>query len=363
MLLWLRYPAPAGVLADLAGMSGPVSHEVLDQLRPFRSVQHLRAVLVAGGVLPARDENLAHLPGWIDKTTARLGDPAERRVVRAFATWHHLRRLRRQAEPVTYEQVQAMRADVKAAVHLIGWLHQRGSSLATLRQAQLDEWAAGQTWRRGHACAFLRWAVRNRHAPKMTLAARRREHVGRTIGADRRWALVRRLLHDDALDPADRVVGLLVLLFAQPLARIARLQINQIVVDDGQVALVLGTEPVQLPPPVNELVLELRQRRHGHATVGRTAEHPWLFPGGRPGRPLSSNQMLRRMKALGIVARSARNTILMELAAEMPAVVLSKLLGISPSTATRWTEYAGAPAAGYAADLARRANRRRHWPA
>lgn len=171
---------------------------------------------------------------------------------------------------------------------------------------------------------------------------------------------MRRLLHDEALDPADRVAGLLILLFAQPLARITRLRIDHIVNGHRQVAFALGSQPVQLPPPVDELVLELRQRRHGHAAVGHTNEHPWLFPGGRPGRPLSSNQLLRRMKAIGIPARSARNTTLLELAAEMPAVVLSKLLGISPSTATRWTEYAGASAAGYAADLARRANRRRH---
>jgi len=71
VLLWLRHSAPAGVLIDLASRSGPVTHEVLDQLRPVRSVQHLRAALVAAGALPPRDENLAHLPGWIDKTTAR----------------------------------------------------------------------------------------------------------------------------------------------------------------------------------------------------------------------------------------------------------------------------------------------------
>jgi hypothetical protein len=155
VLLWLRFPAPAGVLADLADMSGPVTHDVLDELRPFRSVQHLRAALVAGGVLPPRDENLAHLPRWIDKTTAKLADPAERRVVRAFATWHHLRRLRRQTEPVTHEQVQAMPADIKTAVHLIGWLHQDGSGLATCRQARLDQWATAQTWRLGQARSFL----------------------------------------------------------------------------------------------------------------------------------------------------------------------------------------------------------------
>jgi hypothetical protein len=150
------------------------------------------------------------------------------------------------------------------------------------------------------------------------------------------------------------VAGLLILLFAQPLARIVRLTIDHIVDDDGQVALLLGTNPVQLPPPLDDLVLTLRQRRHGYAVVGRTDQHRWLFPGGRPGQPLSSNQMLRRMTALGVPARLARNTILMELAAELPAVVLSKLLGIAAATATRWIGHAGAPAAEYAADLSRR---------
>ena len=252
------------------------------------------------------------------------------------------------------EQLQAVRADVKTAVHLIGWLREHGTCLATCRQAQLDQWAAAQTWRLGHARSFLVWAVRNRHAPKVTLAARPREHLGRTIETDHWWMLVRRLLHDDTLDPADRVAGLLILLFAQPLARIARLTVDQIVDHDGHVSLLLGTSPVQLPPPVDELVLTLRQRRHGYAVVGRTDEHPWLFPGGRPGQPLSSNQMLRRMTALGVRARPARNTVLMELAAELPAVVLSRLLAIAPSTATRWTGYAGAPAAEYAADIASR---------
>ena len=57
-------------------------------------------------------------------------DPAEQRLVRTFATWHHLRRLRRQATPVTDEQVHAVRADVKTAVHLLGWLREHGTTLA-----------------------------------------------------------------------------------------------------------------------------------------------------------------------------------------------------------------------------------------
>jgi hypothetical protein len=63
------------------------------------------------------------------------------------------------------------------------------------------------------------------------------------------------------------------------------------------------------------------------------------------------------MKALGIHARPARNTTLIDLAADLPAVVLSQMLDLHLNTATRWTAAAGSPAAGYAADLLRRADR------
>jgi hypothetical protein len=68
----------------------------------------------------------------------------------------------------------------------------------------------------------------------------------------------------------------------------------------------------------------------------KTAVHllGWLFPGGRPGRPLTSSQLLRRMTALGIQARPARNSALMEYAAQMPAVVLALLLRVAVPTAT-----------------------------
>jgi hypothetical protein len=60
------------------------------------------------------------------------------------------------------------------------------------------------------------------------------------------------------------------------------------------------------------------------------------------------------MRALDIQARPARNSALMEYAAQLPAVVLARLLGAAAPTATRWTGAAGAQKAAYAADLARR---------
>jgi hypothetical protein len=56
-------------------------------------------------------------------------------------------------------------------------------------------------------------------------------------------------------------------------------------------------------------------------------------PGGVPGQHLGAPQLVRRLKKLQIPPHSSCNTALMELAAEMPAKVLSDGLGISIESA------------------------------
>ncbi|MGH3991094.1 MAG: hypothetical protein ACRDSN_01360, partial [Pseudonocardiaceae bacterium] len=68
---------------------------------------------------------------------------------------------------------------------------------------------------------------------------------------DHRWHLVRRLLHDNDLPLEDRVAGLLLLLYAQP-----------------RVQLLLSAKPLDLPPPLDDLVRDLTARRHGRAVLG-----------------------------------------------------------------------------------------------
>jgi len=54
------------------------------------------------------------------------------------------------------------------------------------------------------------------------------EHPGDALDAEDRWAIARRLLHDDQLDLTDRVAGSFVLLYAQPLSRIAVINRDQV---------------------------------------------------------------------------------------------------------------------------------------
>jgi L-alanine-DL-glutamate epimerase-like enolase superfamily enzyme len=64
--------------------------------------------------------------------------------------------------------------------------------------------------------------------------------------------------------------------------------------------------------------------------------------------------MTRRLNAIGVRIRAARNTTMIDLAADVPAVVLSQLLGLHVRTTTDWVRIAGTPGAGYAADISKR---------
>jgi hypothetical protein len=358
LMNWLtRGSAAATILAGISRASQPPSHATLDRCPPSRAARHLRKILVAGGILPARDERLAELERWTAQKTSQIDDPAERRAVRSFATWHHLRRLRRgsQRHHTTAEQADYVQNEIRAAASLTTWLRDHGTSLAACTQRDIDTWLASGTGSCYHARAFVTWATTRGHAHGVDIPKRARSDQITQIEDDHRWALVRTLLHDGSHAIEDRVAGLLVLLYGQPLARIARLTRDQATVTPDRAQLPLGTTPLQLPAPLGDLVCQLLSRRHGHAAVGRTHDHPWLFPGGAPAQPISTSRLRARLANLGIQGRSGRNTALMDLAAKIPPVALARLLGIHINTAGDWADRAGGSQAAYAAEVSRRA--------
>jgi hypothetical protein len=75
----------------------------------------------------------------------------------------------------------------------------------------------------------------------------------------------------------------------------------------------------------------------------------WLFPGRHTGRAINALNLANRMRAMGIEPQGVRNTARAQLAASIPAAMLGEILGISPTTATRWTAIASGNWASYAA--------------
>src|SRR5581483_1578631 len=211
---WLDRHAAPSVLRGLLGQ--PLTHQVLDNLPSDAAVEHLRAMLVATGCLPGRDEHLARLERWITATiTARTG-PDQQQLLHRYAVWHLLRRLRgRTSGPgASLEQVSGIRTHVTTAIGLLDWLTEHQLTLATADQGDLDTWLTeAKIPYRGAAADFIRWA----HKQKLTsleLPAIPWTGPSRGVDTETRWQQARWLLHDTTVTPEDRLAGLLVLLYA-----------------------------------------------------------------------------------------------------------------------------------------------------
>lgn len=360
-LNWLGHPTVKSTLSDLASGQRPLTHATLDDCAPSKPIEHLRSVLVATGALLARDEHLARLERWVTHTLTERNRVDEKELLHRYAVWHVLRRLRQRnrGAETTYGQLDTVRQRVRAAIGLLDWLSSRGLTLATCRQGDLDVWlTSGDVSRRAEAGHFVRWAISQRLSPTLRFAATRWTGPSGPLDHQQRWHQAKKLLHEDTLDTDDRVAGLLLLLYAQRPATISRLTIDDIDITDSTVELRLGREPIALPEPLSTLVRDLVTVRRGHAVLGEQGTSPWLFPGGQPGRPVSADRLGARLRLIGLRPAEARSTALFQLATELPAAVLARMLGIHIAVAVQWQQVSAGDWINYAADVSRRPENR-----
>ena len=248
-LNWLRQGAGAALLADAAAGRMPLTHEALDACPRRKAADYLRHVLTASGALPPRDEPLARTERWLQELLTRTGPPEDRRLVQAYATWQVMRRLRASAQHNRARTPTAnARNNIRAAASLLAWLRSRHVTLSDCRQRDVDQWL-----RTGPSASlardFLTWASSRGHAQRLDIPAPARA-TGAAISQDQRWAHAARLLHDDALAPTDRVAGCLLLLYGQPLSRIAVMTTSQVTRSGQEMLIRLGRHDVPVPGPL-----------------------------------------------------------------------------------------------------------------
>ncbi|MEV5506565.1 hypothetical protein [Streptomyces orinoci] len=357
VLRWIhKVPARRALLQALATGNGPVTHEALDRFAAAPTVEYLRAALVAAGALPARDEQLARLERWLAKTIARVSCTDERRILRNYTNWQPLRRLRSlpSGQLVTHGRAETVRVEIRNVARLLEWLHDGGTTLAACTQDQVDAWLGEGPTARATVRGFLLWTSRRGHSRPLTAPVISTYFAARTISKDHRWTLVRRLVRDEQLQVADRAAGLLLLLFAQPVGRISRLTTEHVLDRGDTLALKLGRVPVEVPAPLDDLVRQLVERRKGRAATVPLEEPKWLFHGIYPGQPIDPHTLGRRLKAIGVPPQLARHASLMDIASELPAVVISRLLGFHQATGDNWTRESQGFGADYAAEIGRR---------
>ena len=349
-LNWLRQGAGAPILAAMAAGTMAMTHEALDAHPQTGAANYLRSMLVASGALEPRDEQLVGLEARNNRTVAEIERPEDRKIVAAFARWHVLRRLRRQAgrNATARTAIRHARIQVLGAVRLLDWLAANGLELKTATQGDIDRFLATGPPSCYDARHFVSWTAARKLSAKLEVVSRR-PHPGVVLDGEQRWVILRRLLNDPDIDLADKISGSFVLLYAQPLSRIAVMTLDQITVTPTGVAVRFASTELTVPGRLGALLAaHMATGRSRNVGIG-AVPNSWLFPGHLPGRPITASYLGQRLGAFGIDARAARRATQQQLAGEVPAVVLAEMLGVTITTAVAWVHAAGGDWANYAA--------------
>jgi hypothetical protein len=341
---WLDRPLPKALLASLAS-GHAITHSSLDRCPPGQAREHFRSLLVAARILPRRDEHAERLATWTDEFLADL--PHHHVVLlKPYAHWMVLRLVRRRARRrrTTFGIATGARERVRSAARLLRHLDQRQETITDLSQATLDHWLAGNRTRTGNTAGFIKWLNNRGITGELFIATPRRTRPTSVNSDAHHRAQVHELLtaHDQEVELPDRVAGLLVLLYGARLERIHRLTTADLTRQGGRLQVALADHPTEVPTELARLIqLLAADAATAPRAVTFAGDAIYLFPSTRrPHAPLHPSTLGRRLARIGVRPQVTRNTAMVALASDLPAAIISTQFGLSPASATRWSQHA-----------------------
>jgi hypothetical protein len=349
ILTWKRNLQVLKLLGGITSGAIPLTHDGLTAAGSGRHVDHLRSMLEHHGLLPQRDEHLARFETWLASKLDAISKRAVRGPVEQFATWHHLSRLRRNSLPGQSSDgpVRSAKQEITGTIKFLTWLndtHHR--TAATCNQQDVNEYLASGPSTRHLIRTFFVWAKKSK-INKSVQIGHRQAKTTRSLTQDQRLAWLKELLQGDAETLPYRVAGTLLLLYAQPLVRVAALETTAIVLTPRELHISLGKEPAPVPEPFAGMLRHHLNNRPNLRTAGGAVATPWLFPGYHAGKHLDPQSIMFRLRELGINLLGARNAALQKLVAEVPPPLVAELLGYSYQVAHRHAEIAAQPWSRY----------------
>lgn len=337
---WILKSRGAETLRGLAnGTLALEPRAIIEQLENPRTVSFLLSLLVASDTIPEFDVQRARFEHWMRGWIASIDDPLDRTVLRRYSAWGLSGPTYRSILGDPKAKYRRHRSMLNHAASLLAAAHGMGHTLDTLPQRELDAFITGSTSQRDALAHFTQW-LRRMRLSRLVVEYRHNELEARGFSTDHRWTMARYLIEGSEIPPADRVGGLLVLLYGMQSTRVVAIERSQVIEADGTVRLKIGAEPIELPTPLDEALSALLKQ-------SLLRSERWLFVGRHPGEHLTADGLSKRLAAHGMRIRSARATALLELAQQMHPRVLSDLLGISTTTAAKWWRLAGGDWAAY----------------
>lgn len=215
----------------------------------------------------------------------------------------------------------------------LAWLDEQGVQLETLDQRFVDLFFA-QHRSQAAVAIFLNWAIRQKLTRRITPPHRSQAHPAPSIPEGTIWRKVDELLDDESIPQASRIIGLLVLVFAQRISDCVRLRRSALSEDETAMRIAFGRTPLALPAPIAELL----RRYVSELEVQRPFVNggpDWLFPGTTPHLHISEAIIALHLAPHKIHARKSQNARIDQLVQTVPASVVADTLGININTAIR----------------------------
>ncbi|WP_405148405.1 hypothetical protein OG589_10970 [Sphaerisporangium sp. NBC_01403] len=167
------------------------------------------------------------------------------------------------------------------------------------------------------------------------------------LTAQQRLALLGRVLTDDTSPPRTRVAAILLLLYAQPVSRIIRLTLEDVIHDNGQIFIRFGQPPSPVPEPFSALLLDYLATRADMSTA-TNPNSPWLFPGRRARQPLRPEALGRQITRMGVPTIAGRSAAIRQHVQDSPSPIVADALGYHPVTTAKLAAETGTTYSRYA---------------
>ncbi|WP_197515789.1 hypothetical protein [Arthrobacter sp. U41] len=339
VLSWIRRSPMSRVVHDMAAGRTPISLRAVAELPATGASGYLAALLMESGVVPIENFDRVRLEVWEREFLKTLVNPDIRAVLHRYAAWIVNPRFSDKAHLSRSDdsrRLGASKAHLTAVAELLEALDAQGLDLGTVPQRSFDDYVVARGRKGKELTPFVRWAR------SQQLTRLRSEYLQSSPGApalseDQRWAWVKDLLNADDLGIASRVGGLLMIVYGITATRSVSIRRDAVDLAGGRTRITLGTDPIELPDAIGALV---RQLIDTGPALSKT-DSIWLFNGRRAGRHLTTAALNGPLAKRGINLRAGRSAALLNLARDVPASVLSDLLGISIYAAERWGSLSG----------------------
>ena len=313
-----------------------------------RAHNYLRDLLVALEVLEPYEPLIERISPWLIGRVAGLS-AMHRQTTDQFARWVILRRLRTAADQgrLTKAMAEAARQRLNRSIDLLAWLEHENMSILEVTQPSLELYLSTQATSMPMLLhPFVTWLNRTGINSRIFVKNPSPTTAQVTMGDADRWRHVGTLLRDDSIRLYTRIIGLFILLFAQPLTRAYDLRTEQVTAPQrGPVLVTFRETPVEMPEPLGMLIRQ--QLTHRVNASYASLDNGWLFPGGIPGRPIATENIRGQLVELGIPPHQARHAAMFGLSAEVPHMILAQTLGISQTAARAWAGLAARDWGGY----------------